>query len=422
MSHSTININVFIFIEIYLYIYHFKSTLIFTLYRVSYTTGYTMQTIPYVKKKIGSSYFVWFQKSNLYFHMKEPAWFVFSKTIKRYKASTIAQLCTLRYNTSIEESLSFVHEIQSEIEKRNTPTYAPNKMDLFSPALHQYHFDPFSIRQYKLGNQHIIFSYESSLFESYIHPLIAHFETTATHNDLPLFELFRYQEQIAFRFNGETKGLWAKDETQFVKGLIFMFLVNAMHNKTDDDWLMTVHASAVTNGKKTILFTADPGKGKTTFAALMHTHGFQLISDDFVPIDRHQFNAYPFPISMSVKPGSMDLLTPIFPILEEKTVTHLSPEKMVRYIPPANHLDVIHSIFPVRELIFIEYNSSVDFHFEILDPVIALKSLLDQAWVTPISGNSIILLDRVMEMSFYKLTYSNNAKALEAITNLFEHD
>lgn len=381
-----------------------------------------MQTIPYIKKKIGLSYLVWFQNSNLYFQLKEPAWFVFTKTIKRYKASTIARLFSVRYNISVEESLSFVYEIQSEIEKMNKPKHLPNNIDQFSAILNKHHFTSFSIRHYRLGDQVIAFSYESPLFESYIHPLISHFGTSEAHNDMPLFELFLYQERITFRFNGVIKGLWTKDETQFVKGLIFMFLVNVMHDKTDDDWLMTVHASAITNGKKTILFTANPGNGKTTFAALLQAHGFQLISDDFVPIDRHKFNAYPFPISISVKQGSMDILTPLFPVLEEKTNTYLSPKKIVRFIPPSNHFDVINSIFPVQELIFIEYNSSVDFSLEKLDPIVALKSLLDQVWVTPIQGNATILLDRVMEISFFKLTYSNNQKALEAISNLFEHD
>jgi hypothetical protein len=381
-----------------------------------------MSVIPYIKKKIGLSYLVWFQNSNLYLQLKEPAWFVFSKTIKRYKSSTIAKLFTVRYNISLEDSLLFVNDIQSEIDKMNKPNHSPTNIDQFSTVLNKHHFTPFSIHHYKLGNQVITFSYESAHFESYIHPLISHFETSIPQSDMPLFELFLYQERIAFRYNGEVKGLWAKDETQYVKGLIFMFLVNAMHDKTDDHWLMTVHASAITNGKKTILFSAEPGKGKTTFAALLQAKGFQLISDDFVPIDRHTFKAYPFPISVSVKPGSMDLLKPLFPVLEEKPLTFLSAEKSVRYIPPSNHTAVIHSVFPVKELIFIEYNSSVDFKLEKLDPVVALKSLLDQVWVTPIDGNATILLDRIMEISFFKLTYSNNQKALAAISNLFEHD
>ena len=381
-----------------------------------------MPAIPFIKKKIGQSHLVWFQNSNLYLQLKEPAWFVFSKTIKRYKSTTIAELFSGRYSISIEESLQFVKEIRTEIDKMNQPIFPPNNIDQFSMVLNKHHYTPFSIQYYKLGNQVIAFSYESALFESYIHPLIAHFETTESQSNTPLFELFLYQERIAFRYNGEIKGLWAKDETQYVKGLIFMFLVNAMHGKTDDHWLMTVHASAITNGKKTILFSAEPGKGKTTFAALLQANGFQLISDDFVPIDRHTFSAYPFPISVSVKPGSMDLLKPLFPILEDKPLTFLSAEKSVRFIPPTNHAEIIHSVFPVKELIFIEYNNDVDFKLEKLDPVVALKALLDQVWVTPIHGNATILLDRIMEISFFKLTYSNNKKALAAISNLFEHD
>jgi hypothetical protein len=347
---------------------------------------------------------------------------VFSKTVKRYKAETIAELVTKRYAVSLKESLQFVQEIRAEIDKRNQPIHVPNNIDQLSTGINKHLFTPHSIYHYKLGNRIIRFSYASAHFESYIHPLISHFETTENQSDVPLFELFNFQDRIAFRHNGEAKGLWTKDETQYVKGLIFMFLVNAMHDKTDDHWLMTVHASAITNGKKTILFSAEPGKGKTTFAALLQAQGYLLISDDFVPIDRHSFNAYPFPISVSVKPGSMDLLAPLFPELEEKSLTHLSAEKSVRYIPPSNHSDIINAVFPVKELIFIEYNSAIDFNLEKLDPVVALKSLLDQAWVTPIPGNASILLDRVMEISFYKLTYSNNQKALEALSNLFEND
>jgi hypothetical protein len=118
----------------------------------------------------------------------------------------------------------------------------------------------------------------------------------------------------------------------------------------------------------------------------------------------------------------MDLLTPLFPELEEKSLFHLSVEKSVRYIPLSNYAEIINAVFPVKELIFIEYNSAIDFKLEKLDPVIALKALLDQVWVTPVHGNASILLDHIMEISFYKLTYSNNQKALGAISNLFDHD
>ena len=381
-----------------------------------------MPSIPYVKKKIGQTYLVWFQNSNLYFQFDEPAWYVFSLITKRYKTSTIAQRFSHRYSFPLSESLHFIEEIRSEAEKINKPFYTQKDIRPFPKAINDYQVKPFTIHYYQLGNCVIQFSYETSLFEYWIHPLISHFETKAASDNMPLFELFEYQKQIAFRYNGEVMGLWAQDETQFVKGKIFMFFINLMHGKTADDWLMTVHASAITDGKKTILFTAKPGKGKTTFASLLQSHGYQLISDDFVPVDRHAGNAYPFPIAISVKQGSVELLKPVYPELEETKPVYLSAEKIVHYISPLNHKEVINEIHPVHALIFIEYNSSIDFQLEQIEPLPILKTLLDQVWVTPIQENASKFLDQIFQISFYNLTYSDNEKAMDAIKNLFDHE
>ena len=381
-----------------------------------------MPAIPYIKKKINHSYLIWFQNSNLYLQLEEPAWFVLRKTVQRFKIKTIANKFSARYGISEEESLQFVKDIRVEIEKVNQTNHNPNITSHFPNELSTHQFVPYSTHNYKLGDKQIAFSYESQTFEHYLHPLISHFETTADSSAIPLFELFSFQDRIVFRFNSEVKGTWTKDETHLVKGLIFMHLINVMHEKTDADWLMTVHASAITDGTKTILFSAAPGNGKTTMAALLQTLGYQLISDDFVPIDRYSFCAYPFPIAMSVKQGSMDLLSSLFPALEQQALNYISPEKSVRYLPGNLNPDHARAIFPVHEFIFIEYNPSVDFRFEKLNPINAIKRLLDQAWVAPSRSNAAILFDQITNRSFYQLTYSNNQKALDAITKLFEHN
>ena len=88
---------------------------------------------------------------------------------------------------------------------------------------------------------------------------------------------------------------------------------------------------------------------------------------------------------------------------------------------PSNHnTDIANDVFPVKEIVFIRYDSSVDFAWEKLDLFSALKLLLDQAWMAPAQGNATIFFDRIMHVSFFQLTYSNNQKALDAITNLFD--
>lgn len=379
-----------------------------------------MSFISFIKRKIGQTYLIWFKNSNQYFQLEEPAWFVFSRTIKRYKAETIAVKFAHRYGTDLDESRIFVADIRQKIDEMNRIVNQENEQDKPTTDLASYTFIPQSVHCYSLDGKTIKFSFETQLLEDYIHLLVKHLEVPEDGLATPLFELFFFQEKIVFRIDNKVKGIWAPDESHLVKGKIFMELTNVMHNKTDEDWLMTVHASAITNGKKTILFSAAPGSGKTTMAALLQAKGFQLISDDFVPIDRYSFHAYPLPIAMSVKEGAMKTLELLYPTLNETPLNYISSEKSVRYLPAENQF--INKIYPVHEFIFIQYNKSVDFVWEKLNPVQAIRLLLDQTWVIPTDGNPDLLFDFVSQKSFFQLTYSNNQKALEVITNLMNHD
>lgn len=381
-----------------------------------------MPDLPFLKKKIGRSYLIWLQKGNKYLLLEEPAWFVFNKIAKSCKPEDITTACVNRYNTSIKESAAFVQEIQSAIGQMNQPSEIKTHRQKITAELTSYSFKPYSQHGYRFGETIIQFSYESELFESYLHPLISHLETSETENYSPLFELFAFNEQIIFRLNGEVKGAWGYDETHLVKGLIFMNLVNAMFDKDDDFWLMTVHASAITNGKETILISAGPGSGKTTMAAMLQNKGYRLVSDDFVPIDKYSFRAWPFPIAMSVKQGSVNLLSSIYPDLEQKPINYITSEKSVRYIFPEKSHTIIQEASPVKAFIFIEYNSSIDFEWKKLHQVSAVKKLLDQSWISPSKGTAQILLDQLSHWSFYQLTYSSNQKALNTLEKLFAHD
>jgi hypothetical protein len=185
---------------------------------------------------------------------------------------------------------------------------------------------------------------------------------------------------------------------------------------------MTVHASALSNGRKTILFPAKPGSGKTTMAAMLQHKGYHMVSDDFVPIDKYEFRAWPIPIAMSVKQGSMNLISSIYPEIEDKPLNHITPEKSVRYIYPGSAQEFSLEALPVKEFVFITYDPLVDFQWQRIDPARAVALLLDQSWVSPCEGTAEILLNQLCQWSFYELTYSDNQKALDTIENLFGND
>lgn len=381
-----------------------------------------MHPVIYKKRKVGNCYLVWFQNSNSFIHLEEPAWFVLKSAAKRYKSETIASELSEYYGFHFEESISFVRDVRKKIEVLNEPTGPSEKIDNDYDTLANYNFECYSVRVYRINNKDIVFSYHTRGLENYLHPLISHLECPAVECPSDRFELFLHDSRVIFRFNGEIKGTWGQDESHLVKGLVFIFLINSIYAKSCDDWLMTVHASAVTNGRKTILFSAPPGSGKTTIAGLLQAEGYKLVSDDFVPIERNSFCAYPFPIAMSVKTGSVGLLATTFPSLRSLPENTITPEKVVRYVSFHSNFDGTRNIYPVHEFVFIEYNPAIDFLWEKLDTPKALKLLLDQAWIPPGAINAQIFLDTVPQKSFYKLTYSNNKKALETIVKLFDYD
>ena len=376
--------------------------------------------VSYIKKKIGKSYLIWFQNSNLYFQLEEPAWYVFKKTVKRYKAETIAEKFSLRYGLGQEESLNFVVEIRQKINDMNRPLERSKYVEKPVEEIDKHVYSTYSRHCYDMQNKVIEFSYETSWLENYIHPLIKHLATNEEFNDKSHFELFTYKTRVYFRIDKKLIGSWEKEESHLTKGRIYLEFVNVLHNKSDDDWLMTVHASAISNGRKTILFSAAPGSGKSTIAALLQTQGFHIISDDFVPIEQSSFKAYPFPIALSVKEGSLELLQSHYPELENNPLITVNAEKKVKYLPVGNK--IMSMVFPVREFIFIKYDKSTDFNLEKIEPIKAIQTLFEEAWIPPKSENVEIFLDRIMNISFYSLTYSNNKKALESISQLFEND
>lgn len=379
-----------------------------------------MTNIPYVKKKIGDLYLVWLQNSNLYFQLEEPAWFVFKRLTQNSKVEIVAEQFRTQYEIGNEESLEFVNAMHNRINEMNVPYESLAQMEPWIEKVTKLKFEPYSAYRYQLASNVIYFTYETNWLERYIHPLITHLSTLNTSEKEISFELFTYKDQVVFRLNNQVKGIWDRDESNLTKGQIFIDLINLLHQKEEDDWLMTVHASAITNGLKTILFSAPSGSGKTTMAALLQTQGYHLISDDFVPFDKHSQNAYPFPIAMSIKEGSMDLLTRHYPSLEEGQLHYISSEKKVRYLPIENKK--MKMIFPVKEIIFVKYDQSINFKLEKIEPLEAFKLLLEQIWVPPSPDNVEILFEKIFQFSYYQLTYSDNSKALQAIKQLFENE
>jgi len=369
--------------------------------------------------EMDGAYVVWMASCNQYLRLEEPAYFVFTSYEKYGNPELTVSQCAGRYSIPEDECRQFVTEILGGIEAIRQTAMRHYRGLPGDEGVRGKTFTPFSIRHYSINGKRLCFHFETRLYEHYLHPLLQHLETEPHTLQTPLFEIFGHDDRIILRANNQVKGIWGEEETHRLKGMAFLQILNAVYEKEDDDWMATIHASAVTNGSKTIVFTAMPGRGKSTMAALLQQKGFALVSDDFVPLERVTQHAFPFPAAMSVKEGATGLLSAWYPSLRNQEELRQSmTNKPVRYLP----VEAKTVPAPVKEIIFIKYDAASDFEMEKLPRTEALKMLLDETWTSPLPENAAGFLDWYPSVSCYRLTYSNNEKALQAIINLFEHD
>ncbi len=369
-------------------------------------------------REVDGGYVVWLACCNQYFRLEEPAYFVFTNYEKYGDRGLVADLCGERYSVPKHESQRFVAEILDGIESAKQTAMLQFKRLPEEKGAMGATFAPFSVRYYSINGKTLCFFFETQLYEHFLHPLLQHLETNIPSQSQPtpaLFEIFGHNGRIALRVNNEVAGVWGEDESHRLNGMAFLKILNAVYDKEDNDWMAAIHASAVTNGTKTIVFTASPGSGKSTMAALLQQKGFKLVSDDYVPIDKHTKRAFPFPLAISVKEGATELLSSLYPSLSGNKLQLSPANKQVRYLPASGEALPA----PVKEIIFIKYDTTIDFKIEKLSGTQALKMLLEETWVSPLPENANLFLDWYPSVSFYSLAYSDNEKALQAITNLF---
>ncbi len=370
-----------------------------------------------VVRKIDNSFVVWFANGNQFVLLEEPAYFVLQLIEQGVHKRAIVNRCIDRYQTTETECTQFVNEIEDKIDGiRKHATQTENVFgDEFESQSKS--FPLYSAHRYLIRNKYFRFHFETRLYEHYLHPLLQHHETDTCTTESALFELFGHKGKIVLRVNKQVKGMWNEDETHLLSGMASLQILNTIYEKNDCDWMAIIHASAVTNGTKTIAFTASPGSGKSTIAALLQQKGFTLVSDDFVPLERITQHVFPFPAAMSVKEGATELLSALYPSLQKQEEAQQSrTNKLVRYLPVEGKALPT----PVKEIIFIKYDPAVDFKMEHLPRLEALKMLLDETWTSPLPENAGQFLDWYCGISCYRLTYSNNEKALQTIAKLFE--
>ncbi len=215
------------------------------------------------------------------------------------------------------------------------------------------------------------------------------------------------------RLDGENLMRSAKPDRVF-----YHLTWHAMREATAGDDHLLVHAGVVAREGEAILLPADSGSGKTTLVAGLVRAGFDYLSDEIAAIDPTTLEVAPFPLSLSVKPGSMDLLADVLPDLSDDVGRFLEGRMPVR--PDDIRPEAVGPVSRVRYVISPRYEAGSRTTLEPCSRGQGLADLGRNVFNFPSFGSRglYVLADVVREADCYRLRVGDLDEAVDVISRL----
>ena len=371
---------------------------------------------PFLVKKIEDKNIVWFNKTNSYLVFAPIVTEILAKIDTKTSLSDVETWCSKK----IEAPKKVLHDLITNIYK----VYNENNVDLLKNEKIETSYQIatlfFSEKYYRINNYIFKIQYQNPYHQSKIHPTFAHLEIDQTLSYHFNYTIFDNEKYITFLKDNHFIGQWSQMDAHYFEGKLSMQLLIDIYNKPEVDWMGVFHASAISNGKKSMLFLGDSGSGKSTSLALLNANGFRCVADDFVPIDNKN-NIYTYPAAISIKEKSIKTLLAYFPELENSAKYHFKKsDKIIRYLAPKviNYKQKL----KCKALIFIKYNSEIELDIHPISKIEAFEQLVPDSWISPIEENVNVFLDWFLQLPSYQLTYSNNTKMIETVSKIFNDE
>lgn len=367
----------------------------------------------YLSLQLDTTHLIWIKSNGFFVLLENPAFRVFEGVIQGFDNERISILLEKEFKLR-EGVAQFVDEMK---ELSNSYLFASSKSDYSYIAKNLPPSQIKYISTYQFGENKVSIAVNSDRLLSYFHPLIEHLQIPISSIPIATINLSINNDILSLQnVEGEWRS-WDIENNAYFKGALFTEILNCIYKKKEEDWMMTLHASGISNGEKAILFSAAAGKGKSTIASFLHANGYPLLSDDFIPLDLDG-HAYQFPIAMTVKQGAVELLSDFYkdlPLLPEVVGAN---SKMVRYLPYEVR-DWSQTCFPIKAVVFVEYSNEKPYLCEELSLEEALPLLLTEVFVTPKQNHVKAFMQWVGNVQFYRLAYSDSSILTNLISEIY---
>ena len=194
------------------------------------------------------------------------------------------------------------------------------------------------------------------------------------------------QTRIEIRGSASTEAVLIRDGVERMRtsdpgllgGGLWHLVLECIHPEVR--WRALIHGAALARNGMGLALVGPSGSGKTTLAAGLFSRGFDYLSDDAVPLSEPAGEIVPWPLPLSVKPGSIEHLKSRFPELANAPAYPTKGTEARLLIPAANVWDA--AAVKLRTLIFPRFIAGSAPKQRRLSQFEAVQNLLsDRVWL-----------------------------------------
>jgi hypothetical protein len=371
----------------------------------------------FLYKTIEDKTIVWSSSSNQYVIVENQTAEIIKRLSKGDSTVLVSRELAAKLSLPISNAIELVTKIQQTfLNPKKSKNLDPTKEVKNSSIPKNYLVEKY----YKINNTVIKAAYKGLKECFLVHPKFEHLQVPPTKYD-SCFEVFIKDDAIFLFVNSQFINTWESQDVHYFQGKFSMELIQQMHKKQEEQWMGVFHASAVSDTQNALLFLGDSGNGKSTSLALLQTHGFTCIADDFVPVALQNQEIYSFPAAISIKKSSLETLLPYYPELNKATEYDFkTTQKIVRYLKPNNSDYTTH--LPCKGLVFIKYLENASTTCTKISKIDAFERLVPDSWISPKKENAHAFLNWFEHLACYQLTYSNTKQMVAEVSKLFKDE
>jgi hypothetical protein len=214
---------------------------------------------------------------------------------------------------------------------------------------------------------------------------------------------------------------WSIDKLHVFQGKFSFEILNAIHQKTEADWIGTFHASTIGNGEQAVMLVGNSGSGKSTLATLLMYAGYDLVADDMSAMLASNNHIAVLPAALSVKEKAFDTIAPLVANFEALPQQYINSTKgRVTYIPPLPLKHPEKLDYPCKNLVLVRYSQDpIPTNLTQGSEQTILQELITESWLAHNEHHTQSFLNWLGTVNFYELKYHDNNEAIKAIGSLF---